>query len=69
MVTEPQMPPNLSLMGQRVHLSRKGDPSQTTHGVVIDDPLSGETRFRTDEGEEVGAYQWYFSVGGKWMGE
>lgn len=57
---EPESP----YVGRRVRLLKKDwHPRHDTIGaVIISDPPKGETRFRTDAGEEVGAYEYHYSM-------
>lgn len=47
--------------GKRVALINK-KTQEETFGVISSDPEGKETRFTTDDGREVGAYEWFYST-------
>lgn len=49
--------------GHRAILINK-ETDEQVEGVIIADPPKGETRFRIDDGCEVGAYEWFYAVRG-----
>lgn len=54
--------PRVNWVGKRVELRLKTNTDVVKMGVIILDEPGKETRFRTDEGEEVGAYEYLYRM-------